>query len=161
MLLKHAAARFQYPDGDSHIPGAPGEYADPLTEALLLEIQPLVEQVTGIQTYPTFSYCRIYKKGNELSAHSDRIECEIGVTMVIGGSSENAWTFNLETPDGWVTLPAKVGDIVIYKACEMTHQRGPLQDDHQAQAFLFYIDKYGPLSSLKYDRRAHLGIRKG
>lgn len=158
MMLKCATGRFQYPAGDTYIPGAPGEYGDPLTEALLGQLEPIVERVTGLETLPTFSYCRVYFRGEELPAHNDRIECEIGVSACMGGQTEVPWTFNLDAPAGTVRLATAPGDIVVYKACEMTHQRDPLQGDHQAQVFLFYVNRNGPLSSLRFDSRPGLAV---
>jgi hypothetical protein len=40
-----------------------------------------MEKATGLKLYPAYTYARIYKKGDELKRHKDRLSCEISTTM--------------------------------------------------------------------------------
>ena len=44
-----------------------------------------MEELTGKQLVPTYSYARIYKNGDELKRHKDRPSCEISTTINLGG----------------------------------------------------------------------------
>ena len=54
-------------------------------ETLLQEVKPVMEKHTGIKLSPTYSYARIYKKGDVLARHKDRYYCEISTTLNLGG----------------------------------------------------------------------------
>ena len=70
---------------DSQVPGSFSHYADIAMDTLLLKVQPIMEQHTKIKLIPTYSYTRMYAKGNELKRHKDRSSCEISTTMNLGG----------------------------------------------------------------------------
>ena len=45
------------PEGfGTQVPSAHSKYADPAMEYMLLHLQPLVENVTGLQLFPTYAY---------------------------------------------------------------------------------------------------------
>ena len=62
---------------DSQCPGAYAHYADNAMEILLMMVKPTIEKFTGLNLIETYSYARLYTKGNELKRHTDRISCEI------------------------------------------------------------------------------------
>lgn len=54
-----------------------------------------MEEATKIKLIETYSYARIYKKGDILHRHKDRASCEISTTLNLGGPQ---WPIFLE-PD--------------------------------------------------------------
>jgi protoheme ferro-lyase len=44
-------------------------YADPLIEMILKDKLAHVEEVTGFKLFPSYSFTRVYQKGEELKAH--------------------------------------------------------------------------------------------
>ena len=77
-----------------------------------------IEEVTGLELCPTYSYQRIYKQGQELDRHKDRPSCEISVTMNLGG---DPWPIYLE-PSGkegqkGIKVDLKPGDMLVYSGC--------------------------------------------
>src|SRR5260370_30700699 len=79
-LLEHALATARQPElaaGDKQVPGTPAVYADPRMELLLARLTPVVEAEAGVTVYPTYSYFRVYKRGDKLNKHKDRPSCEI------------------------------------------------------------------------------------
>ena len=50
-------------------------------------------KTTGLKLNPTYSYARIYKKGDVLHRHKDRFSCEISTTMNLGGDE---WPIYIE-----------------------------------------------------------------
>ena len=51
---------------DKQIPNTYSHYADPVMETLLVKMLPVMAKETGLNLIPTYSYARIYKKGDEL-----------------------------------------------------------------------------------------------
>ena len=77
--------------GDHQVPDAPVVYADPSLDMLLESVRPKVEVATGRRLWPTYSYLRVYKRGNLLAAHLDRPSCEISMTVNLGMDADEPW----------------------------------------------------------------------
>ena len=58
---------------------------DMLSDTLLLVLQPIIEKEIGLKLIPTYSFMRLYTKGNSLAKHTDRESCEISTTIFLGG----------------------------------------------------------------------------
>ena len=67
------------------MPNTYSHYADHVMETLMMKVLPKMQQETGLQLVPTYSYARAYKKGDILKRHSDRPSCEISTTVHLGG----------------------------------------------------------------------------
>lgn len=132
-------------------------YSDIAMETLLLKCQPDMEKTTGLKLYPSYSYARLYKKGDELKRHKDRLSCEISTTLFLGGDE---WPIFLE-PSGkknkkGVKINLKIGDMLIYKGCKLEHWREIFEGNECAQVFLHYNTKKN--SKNLFDTRPHLGL---
>ena len=133
---------------DALVPDTYSIYSDRVMETLLTWIQPKVEENTGLKLTPTYSYARIYKKGDILPRHSDRGASEIASTTHLGG---DPWSIYLE-PDIKVDLAP--GDTLVYSGIELEHWREKFTGDTCAQVFLFY----NSMRKDKFDNRPHLGL---
>jgi len=149
------------PDG-IHVPKAHSKYADPIMEAMLLHIHPLMEKSTGLELYPTYSFYRVYRNGDILHPHKDRPSCEISTTVCFNYSyddSEYTWPIIMDGNK----VDMNPGDIVVYRGVDLEHSREefiPPGDDWHVQAFLHYVDANGPYSDFKYDKRQYLGLKE-
>ena len=128
-------------------------------EVLLEKLKPLMQKETGLTLCETYSYCRLYKKGDVLKRHKDRMSCEISTTLNLGG---DPWPIFLE-PSGkvkqsGVEVDLKPGDMLIYRGIELEHWREPFTGDNCGQVFLHYnnVDTQG--LDNKFDSRPHLGL---
>ena len=139
-------------------PSTLGTYADPLIETLLEESTSYLENLTGLALYPTYSFSRVYFKGDELVPHIDRPACEISVTVHVK-SVGKPWPIWMTSVSGEsIKIDMKPGDAVIYRGCEITHWRDKMVDtDINVQFMLHYVDKNGPNASYKWDTRPGLG----
>lgn len=141
------------------VPDAHSAYADPLMESLLLYMQNIVENNTGLNIFPTYSYYRVYRNGDILKPHTDRESCEISVTSCFGYSYDDekySWPIIIDNKK----INMFPGDIVIYKGVELEHSRDsfmPQNDEWHVQSFFHYVDAEGPYSEYKYDGRQHIG----
>ncbi len=137
-----------------------GYYADPLIEVLLEQCLPAVEEKVNLSLEPTYSYSRVYQEGEELLSHMDRPSCEISVTINVActGDPWPIWMqYQSNDPVKYILNP---GDAVIYKGCEVNHWRTKLPTAQlNVQFMLHYVDKNGPYSEYKFDKRGSLGSK--
>jgi hypothetical protein len=152
------AARSRKLDADDAVPGTPAFYGDPVMETLLEKAAPRIEAETGLALYPTYSYFRVYKHGDQLRRHKDRPACEISVTLSLGYDAEEPWPLWVDAGDGPLAAPLEPGQALLYKGTQIWHWREQFPGKHAAQVFLHYVDRNGPFSDWKFDRRAALRL---
>ena len=184
-LLKRDAVDFMYKNNitydngtlgtwtDKQIPNTYSHYADMVMETLMMKVLPKMQQETGLELIPTYSYARIYKKGDILRRHKDRPSCEISTTVNLGG---NPWPIFIDgtgadnvvdeykniikpgAPEGTKVL-LEVGDMLVYSGCELEHWREPFDGNICGQVFLHYNHVNGPFAEKnKFDGRPMLGL---
>jgi hypothetical protein len=141
--------------GDNQTPDSYVNYGHSVTEALLLTIQPFVENFTNKKLYPTYSYSRIYYNGAVLEKHTDRPSCQYSATVCIDNDPE-PWAIFM----GGNEVMLEPGDIVCYKGCEIEHWRERYQGRQQIQVFLHYVDQQGEYADFKFDGRPMLGLSR-
>ena len=134
-------------------------YADPLIELVLKNSLKDVEGIIDLELYPTYSFTRVYQKGEELKPHVDRPSCEISVTSHIATIGK-PWPIYMKAPGKEPTVHyLEPGDACIYKGCEVTHWRDKAIDtDINVQVMLHYFNKNGPNAGYKFDQRQALGL---
>lgn len=140
------------------VPGTPVAYGDPAMERLLNGLRPTLEELSGLELCPTFSFYRLYKKGDVLKRHRDRRACEISVSLNLGQEPAEPWPLWVEGPMGAVGAELIPGDGVLYRGVECDHWREAFTGEHLAQVFLHYVDRNGPYQELKFDRRDGLAL---
>ena len=158
---------------DQQVPNTYSIYGDPAFDTLLMKVLPVMKKETGLEVVPTYSYARIYKKGDILKRHKDRPSCEISTTVNLGG---DPWPIFIDgtgssnvideyknihkpnAPKGTKVL-LEVGDMLVYSGCELEHWREPFQGQVCGQVFLHYNHRNGPFAEKnKFDKRPLLGI---
>lgn len=134
-------------------------YADPLIEVLLQASKDAVEDATGKELLPTYSYSRIYQPGEKLVPHVDRPSCEISVTVNVASKGEVSpiyTQYGQNDPEKHVLYP---GDAVIYMGCDVMHWRQTLQEEQlNVQFMLHYVDKNGGNAAHAKDKRPEYGF---
>jgi hypothetical protein len=158
---------------DPQIPNTFSCYSDPVMETLLVKVLPVMQQETGLNLIPTYSYARLYKNGDELRRHKDRPSCEISTTINLGG---DPWPIFIDgtgadtvideykkihkpnAPKGTKVL-LEVGDMLVYSGCELEHWREPFEGNVCGQVFLHYNHVNGPFAEKnRFDKRPMLGL---
>lgn len=140
---------------DLQVPKSYNKYADPAMESVLLLLKDQMEHETGLQLYPTYSFYRIYRAGQQLEKHIDRESCEISASLCFG-FSDDIWDLYIVN-ESVKLLP---GDMVIYRGCDLPHWREPLignDNTWHLQGFFHYVDQNGPYKDYKFDKRPNLG----
>ena len=184
-LLKRDAVDFMYKHNitydngmfgtwtDQQVPNTYSHYSDMVMETLMMKVLPKMQQETGLQLIPTYSYARLYKKGDILKRHKDRPACEISTTINLGG---DPWPIFIDgtgsnnvvdeyknihkpnAPKGTKVL-LEVGDMLVYSGCELEHWREPFEGNICGQVFLHYNHVNGPFADKnKFDGRPKLGL---
>jgi len=140
---------------------------------LLPKVQQTIETILNIELFPTYSYSRIYIKGDILYLHTDRNSCEISISITLGYGGNSIWPFiflskndteldlNFQNNEAYWTnynkdllqkVEIKVGDGILYRGMEVAHGREVYNEGNwQAQLFLHYVDANGPNKQCKYD----------
>jgi hypothetical protein len=137
---------------DKQIPNTYAHYGDMVMETLMMKVLPVMQQETGLELLPTYSYARIYKHGDILRKHKDRPSCEISTTIHLGGDK---WPIFIEGTE----VLLDVGDMLVYSGCELEHWREPFEGNTCAQVFLHYNHVNGPFAKdNRFDKRPMLGI---
>ena len=144
----------------AQVPGAHSSYGDPFAESLLLWAHEAMEENTGLNLHPTYSYYRVYRNGHTLAPHTDRPSCEISTTVCFEyqyNKEGYVWPIRMAGTD----IAMEPGDAVIYRGCDLEHSREMMDAGVNAfhvQAFLHYVDADGPYSDYRYDRRQSLAL---
>jgi hypothetical protein len=157
---------------DEQVPNTYSHYSDIAMETLLLAVQPIMEKQTGLKLIPTYSYARIYKKGDVLHRHKDRFSCEISTTLNLGGDK---WPIYIEKDPkkggvvegrGYITdntkgikVDLKPGDMLVYRGNMLEHWREEFKGTDCGQVFLHYnnASTKGAKDNI-FDKRKHLGL---
>ena len=138
---------------DSQIPETYSHYGDIVMETLLQKVKPVMEEQSEVKLIETYSYARIYKKGDELKRHKDRYSCEISTTLNLGGDD---WPIYLD-PTGKINL--NQGDMLMYRGCDVEHWRKPFEGKDCGQVFLHYNDASSKdAKQNKFDGRPMIGL---
>lgn len=146
---------------DQQVPGSLRRYAPLGFEALLDLCAPAVSAAVGERVVPTYSFVRVYKRGQGLTAHRDRPACEHSATLHLGASEPCRWPISLRTRSGSTeSVVLRPGDAAIYRGDELLHWRDPLPVDWYAQVFLHFVSESGPHADQRMDGRDHLGAER-
>jgi len=140
---------------DEQCPNSEAVYGHQDFDKLLEDLLPIFEEASGKKLYPTYSYARLYKTGEELKVHQDRPSCEITATVTLGIEG-NPWAIymgDLEDKSNASELYMNIGDAVLYCGMEKYHWREKFEGKWQAQVFLHYVDAEGLHAEWKYDKR--------
>ena len=184
-MLKRDAVKFMYENNihsqtsilgtwsDEQVPNTYSMYGDFAMETLMMKVMPVMKKETGLDLVPTYSYARIYKKGDILKRHKDRPSCEISTTLNLGGES---WPIfidptgsdnvideykNIHKPDApkGVRVDLEIGDMLVYSGCDLEHWREPFEGENCAQVFLHYNNRNGQFKDINiFDGRHKLGV---
>jgi len=144
----------------SHVTGALSSIGDVFMDGLLMDLLPRAEGISRLKLFPTYSYFRVYRRGDVLAKHTDRPSCEISLSLCLGYEGQSPWPLKVESPAGISSIELAPGDGLFYRGIECPHWRDSMNLDHAAQVFLHYVDQDGPYAEWKYDKRPALPFTK-
>jgi hypothetical protein len=158
-LLKEA---YSFNPDTNQVINAHAVYADFLMESLLLDYKKSVETITGLNLIPTYSFYRVYRRGQELTPHIDRPACEISVSVCYEydyRGKDYEWPLVMNS----TPIAMKPGDGAVYRGIDINHFRPVFnvpQDSYHIQGFYHYVNADGPWTSHAYDKKenSHLNL---
>ena len=113
-----------------------------------------------MKLFPTYSYFRVYKRGDTLAKHMDRPSCEISVSLCLGFEEGKTWPIWIEGPGGKFSVSLQPGDALLYRGTECAHWREAFEGNGHAQVFLHYVNQNGPCAEWKFDKgRSTAGLQ--
>ncbi len=143
-----------------------GYHYAPMT-TFLWGMTPAIQALTGCDLQPTYSYFRIYRKGDILRVHLDRPSCEHSVSLLLASSDSLPWAFDIgndkvETPKSmadedfadrpFTSLEMQAGDAVLYQGVHRHHGRiVPNPNRWSAHLFLHWVEKTGAYADAAFD----------
>ena len=126
---------------------------EPIERFFHLQLTNMVAQLVGEPVKPSYVYLASYLSGARLPRHTDREQCEFGISLCLDYAPEPAsvtpWPLYLETGRGRVTVEQALGDALLYRGCELPHYRDPLPDGQISTSIFFHYvctDFQGSLS---------------
>ena len=116
-------------------------------------LAPKMSTLVARELLPSFSFWRIYRRGDVLNRHKDRNACEVSVTISLTSAEDSAcWPISVTDLHGNshdIKLP--LGSGVLYRGTEVDHWRDPLTVSEHYQMFLHYVVADGPFAALVHD----------
>jgi hypothetical protein len=127
----------------------------------------IIEQRTGADLLPSFSYFRLYFEGDICRVHADRPACEASVSLTLAYSDDRPWALSIasipatdrnsvndnfgdEPFESFVTAP---GDAVLYYGSRYRHGRPtPNPNRWSAHIFLQWVSRGGPHEEEAFER---------
>jgi hypothetical protein len=148
-------ARDEMVPDDMQVVGASCSYGLTIMESVLLQLHKTVEENTGLRLCPTYSFTRIYRAGDVLARHTDRPSCEISATLTLNYKADKLWPIGVKNLEGRdIDVSLDIGDLMIYRGCEVEHWRDAFEGDLWMQVFIHYIDMNGPFyPECAFDKR--------
>ena len=140
----------------------------PMFMSFLWGMTPAVEQVTGKRLLPTYSYFRLYRRGDICRVHGDRPSCEHSLSLTLGYSDEIPWPLEVSkkrtcapyaradehflVEDSASSVAMNSGDAVLYQGVHHHHGRTtPNPNRWSAHLFLHWVDRDGPYADHAFD----------
>jgi hypothetical protein len=132
---------------DNHIPTAASVANTAETDALLLDLRPKIEAISGLRLVPTYSYARLYFYGDTMIRHHDRGSCEVSVSIHLGrdGGECSLWF----APNYKVEMEA--GDGAVYLGAQTDHWRERFTGNTMGQIFVHYVVAGGDFAHEYFD----------
>jgi len=116
------------------------------------QIASVVMAIAGVRVKPSYVYVSSYQSSAELPVHTDRVQCEYSLTLLIDQTPEPAdqspWPLYLNCPTGAVAIWQGIGDGLFYRGRQLEHYRTRLADGMSSTSIFFhYVDQDfdGPL----------------
>jgi len=153
-------------------------YSDHLVESIQLNYGQKASELARMKLSPSYTYTRIYEKGDWLMPHTDRPSCEISTTcpvLIEGDGPSTIYISNykinsvkeagkkytldqIEERGDYSEINLYPGDVLFYSGCEHFHWRKPLKDNYLIQFFMHYVETDGKFKDHYFDTRPYSGF---
>lgn len=135
--------------------GPNNQYAPIPAQMFLGSLTAKMSALVGRALLPSFSFWRIYRKGDVLNRHKDRNACEVSVTISLMPNDEDGsiWPIDITDLHGRShSIKLSLGSGLLYQGTEVDHWRDTLTVAEHYQMFLHYVVADGPYAGLVHDQ---------
>lgn len=112
---------------------------DACADTVMYMIRQSVEENTGLQLLPTYSFVREYRKGDRLGRHKDGPANQVSCNVCITRGTE--WPIGFGDGDKEYMVTMEPGDGVIYRGFDLEHWRERYQGTSQIQVIVGFVIK--------------------
>ena len=117
-------------------------HGDACSDVVLYSLRSKIEELTGLELMPTYSFTRIYQNGDKVGRHKDGPQNQVSCSMCVA-RDEVDWPlgFSDGKTEGQVVM--EPGDGVIYRGHMLDHWREKFEGNNQVQIIAGYVVKDG------------------
>jgi hypothetical protein len=138
--------------GDNCSPKRWVAYQESAAQFFHRQLTGAVSAVAGVRVKPTFAYVASYQGSADLGAHTDRLQCEYAVSLLIDYVPEpveqSPWPLQFAGPNRTGKVWQCLGDAVLYCGTRITHWREQLAAAAVSTSMFFYFVNEGFKGSL-------------
>ncbi len=138
--------------GDLQTPGRYVAYNEPVARFFQCQLARAVSQVVGRPVQPSFCYSASYVKGPGLPLHTDRLQCQYTLSVLVDMWPEpivqTRWPFVLATVPEHTQVFQALGDGLLFLGRDIAHGRPAMRKRRFSTSLLFHyvdMDFDGPL----------------
>jgi hypothetical protein len=131
---------------------------------------PAIEALVGEPILPTYSYFRLYRKGDICRVHGDRVACEHSLSLTLAYSDDRPWALEVSpvrteqpyarvdsafaTSERAQAVAMAPGDAVLYQGVHHHHGRTtPNPNAWSAHLFLHWVSSSGRYADEAFDKQ--------
>ena len=122
---------------------------DTTADAVLYSLRSTIEAEIGLKLWPTYSFVRIYKKGDSVGRHKDSPANQISCNMNIARGDVD-WPLGVSDGETNNSVIFQPGDAMIYRGFMLDHWREKFQGDHQVQLIVGFVVQDGRFDGLRF-----------
>lgn len=135
-----------------------------------------ISEIAGKPLLPTYTFFRVYLKGDRCLVHTDRPSCEHSFSMALGYGDDIIWPLEIgersheekeaaDRPkaddfeeDAYNIVMLAPGDALVYHGVNYRHGRvTPNPNRWSAHLFLHWVDADGPFKDWAFDKKEFPG----
>jgi hypothetical protein len=138
--------------GDDNNPHRYVVHNEPVARYFHHQLRAAMSHIAGQRVKPSYVYVGSYLPGAKLRKHTDRPQCEFSMNLLLDYSPEpvceTPWPLHLESKGRLTTLYQAIGDVLLYRGCQVAHYRNPLPEGHTSTSIFFHYVPEGYSGSL-------------
>jgi hypothetical protein len=123
-------------------------HGDACADSVMYSLRPIIEAITGLELLPTYSWVRMYNKGDTLGRHKDVAANQVSCNVCI--SKDIDWLLGLSDGENEFEISLEPGDAVIYDGVALEHWRDKYQGQNQIQMIVGYVVKGGEFDADRF-----------
>lgn len=123
-------------------------HSDACGDTVMYVIRSAIEAHTGLKLLPTYSFVRMYSKGDSLGRHKDGKQNQVSCNICIEKDSD--WPLGISDGKEDHTVIMEPGDAVIYQGYALDHWREKFTGGRQVQLISGYVVEGGEYENLRF-----------